>query len=272
MPLDLDQVPADNNIGVLLGKHSGIVAIDFDGTTAIDWFYDRFDISADRMNTVSWTSGREGRCQMAFTVPVDLHEFIKTRKQVTKEPSFPGARDGEGFEFRWTGCQSVLPPSVHPDTNKPYEWIVNPTNQVLECPVEILEWAMEEKPVVEREVYVPTPDELTDEKFNDIESMLQKIKHYHPTLDYDTWFKIVCITANELGDGVAEYVLQSLWPEQRAGEYRKKITSRNRSRSGSAGSLVAMIRKHEPRYKMKTAEIVTNRHLSNLKKLLKEYK
>ena len=32
----------------------------------------------------------------------------------------------ECLEFRWLGTQSVLPPSIHPLTNKPYIWINNP--------------------------------------------------------------------------------------------------------------------------------------------------
>ena len=97
-PLELTQVPDDMNIGVLLGPASGgIAALDFDGPLAWDWWDANIGIAIP--DTVTWTSGKPGRCQMAFYVEDIFWEHLATKKVDVGE--------GQGFEFRWTGGQSV---------------------------------------------------------------------------------------------------------------------------------------------------------------------
>jgi len=43
------------------------------------------------------------------------------------------------FELRAGPVQDVLPPSIHPDTGRPYEWVVEPNGAVPELPAEILD-------------------------------------------------------------------------------------------------------------------------------------
>lgn len=100
-------------IGLLLGEPSGgVVALDFDGEEA--WIYfeslfgaiDQFDIG------YIWASGKPYRCQIAWSVEEEFWSLLKTIK----------CGPNHKLEFRWTGSQSVMPPSIHPDTGKEYVW------------------------------------------------------------------------------------------------------------------------------------------------------
>lgn len=94
-------------------SHEYLIAVDCDGFSA----YDKLkEISgSDRLSpTVAFTSNREGRCQYLFKIP-QPQLCLKSRRFVTKE--------GEALEIRGAKMQSVLPPSVHPLTGKPYQWL-----------------------------------------------------------------------------------------------------------------------------------------------------
>jgi hypothetical protein len=123
-------------IGLKLG-HGGLLAIDVDGTSAATLLGQLAGENTlqDFAKTIAWTSGREGRAQYLFFVPESERERIRTRKIKTGEIDSDGKE--EALEFRWLGSQSVLPPSIHPDTQKPYRWIKSP----IECEAAIApEW------------------------------------------------------------------------------------------------------------------------------------
>jgi hypothetical protein len=64
-------------------------------------------------HTIAFTSGRPGRCQYLFVVPAEDTSLLRTRKISTGKD--------EALELRWKGCQSILPPSLHPTTGQ-YRW------------------------------------------------------------------------------------------------------------------------------------------------------
>lgn len=66
-------------------------------------------------------AGREGRDKIIFRLPPGL----ATQKLVWPAPSSDG-KPITVFELRANGGQDVLPPSIHPDTGRPYEWRVSP--------------------------------------------------------------------------------------------------------------------------------------------------
>jgi hypothetical protein len=102
--------------GLRLGQPSGyIVAIDFDGQSAIDMMLEKL---GELQKTVTFASGKPGRYQALFTVPEQYREVVTNKKQKT-------GVNGEQIEFRYNGNQSVLPPSAHPETDG-YKWINNP--------------------------------------------------------------------------------------------------------------------------------------------------
>lgn len=235
-PLTLDQVSSPN-IGLILGVHSGgVMAIDFDGETAWKWFND--NIGCNLPPTTAWSSGKPYRCQMAFKVPQEVWELVRNRKIVTKRPSAPGAGDGEGFEFRWNGQQSVLPPSKLKD-GRCYSWVEN--NPVAEIPYQILEkWIEESQP--KKQIVEDRPeisiDQLTDDVVSDVQKILTRLKRRLPVLSYDEWLTVSYGVASQVGTQVAEIILQEFYPEQQRGEYRRLFKAYSASKSPTIGSVV----------------------------------
>jgi hypothetical protein len=125
-------------LGLKLGN--GLLAIDIDGKSAaklLSQLAGENDLS-DFEKTTAWTSGRPGRKQCLFSVPEAAWFRIKHQKILTGISGDDGKE--ECLEFRWIGHQSVLPPSIHPGTGKPYTWINNPLQSP---PVQAPEWLIE---------------------------------------------------------------------------------------------------------------------------------
>jgi hypothetical protein len=108
-------------VGLKLGK--GLLAVDIDGESAAQLL-----LKLSGQNTLpvttAWTSGRPGRKQCLFSVAEKDWSRPRNLRIGTGVLGVDGAE--ECLEFRWLGTQSVLPPSVHPHTNKPYIWINSP--------------------------------------------------------------------------------------------------------------------------------------------------
>jgi hypothetical protein len=119
--------------GIKTGPVSGgLLAIDCDGQSA----HDKLNQMGELPKTVAFASGKPGRCQYLVRVAQEYWGVIKTRKITTGKK--------EQLELRWDGCQSVLPPSVHPDTGS-YSWVNSPqVCEVAECPVWLVEFMMNE--------------------------------------------------------------------------------------------------------------------------------
>lgn len=115
-----------SGFGLRTGVISGhVLAIDFDGETAIELMMNLPDYR-ELPKTPAWTSGKDGRIQLAFNIPEkyrkDFENFTNTK---LKESNGFKCADGEQLEFRYNGCQSVLPPSKHPETGQ-YQWVNSP--------------------------------------------------------------------------------------------------------------------------------------------------
>ena len=121
--------------GIKLGIPSGgICAIDIDGTAARCKLLDV--MGDDEMPiTVEFASGKPDRSQYLFTVPPELWDSLKS-----KSDKIPNGEAVEEFGFFWTGRQSVLPPSAHPETDG-YFWVHSPDNApIAPIPDKLLEY------------------------------------------------------------------------------------------------------------------------------------
>lgn len=128
----------DSGYGVRLGEISGgLLAIDVDGPSAEPILK---AICPELPKTVSWTSGKTGRCQIAFQIPAEYREKLKSfTRAVVREWEDLKADDSELLEFRYNLCQSVLPPSYHPSTGQ-YIWVNSPEDtEVAIAPQPILD-------------------------------------------------------------------------------------------------------------------------------------
>jgi hypothetical protein len=126
-------------VSVVTGPLSnGVMAIDFDGPAA--WKkYLEFSSGQAPPFTHHWTSGKIGHFQILLQVPEDKWEGLKPQKIELE--------NGNKLELRWNQC-STLPPSIHPDTAKPYFWESEADAPIAECPDFILD-LMREAPTVE---------------------------------------------------------------------------------------------------------------------------
>src|SRR4028119_431987 len=108
-------------VGLKLGN--GLLAVDIDGESAAKLL---FKLSGQNTLpvTTAWTSGRPGRRQYLLSVEEKHSPRLRNLRIGTGITGDDGKE--ECLEFRWLGTQSVLPPSIHPLTNKPYIWINNP--------------------------------------------------------------------------------------------------------------------------------------------------
>ena len=227
-PLLLSQVVSEN-IGLQLGQHSnGTCAIDFDGPEAIDFWTQTFpQHPIDSLNTIMWSSGKEYRCQAAFSVPKIYWDVLK--RKVT-----------HNLEFRWGG-QSVMPPSKLND-GRQYFWINSPsTTQLRQIPDDILTYWLQlllnDMPIID---YTP----IERPKLNDdtIVQLADELKKHYPQLSYDEWIRVTWAFCNELGtsDGVA--IMKYHYPESKQGEYRKFYNKSNTGKKITIGTVIKMIK------------------------------
>jgi len=120
----LAQLETGKATGVGLKLGNGLLAVDIDGESAA-----KLLLKLSGQNTLpvttAWTSGRPGRKQCLLSV--EEKDWLRLPKYLRIGTGIVGD-DGkeECLEFRWLGTQSVLPPSIHPLTKKPYTWINNP--------------------------------------------------------------------------------------------------------------------------------------------------
>lgn len=230
-PLRLAEVDSAN-IGLILGPASGgVAACDFDGVSAIDWFRQQFP-TVELPQTPAWTSGRAGRVQMAFQVDQLLWPVLQTKKIKTGE--------GEGFEFRWTGAQSVLPPSVHPVTGEPYQWITTAAESVKPLPQEVIHYWVQQCRSLDREPDLEPetmPEDLTEQQVQEVDAVMQALKQRHAALNYDDWRTVCWGVAHSLGRAAAQIIMQQYYPERERGEYSNLFRTWNKSRSPTLGSV-----------------------------------
>jgi len=120
-----NELQAGKATGFGLKLGNGLLAVDLDGESALQLLSKLSGQNLEIFSqTTSWSSGRPGRKQCLFSVAEKDWPRLRNLRIST------GVLDAEGgeefLEFRWLGTQSVLPPSIHPTTNKPYIWINNP--------------------------------------------------------------------------------------------------------------------------------------------------
>jgi bifunctional DNA primase/polymerase-like protein len=124
------------NIGMVCGEASGnLVVIDFDGLAAYDLFCQRFPSLVETF-TVATGSGN------------GMHVYFKTDKlpDSTKYMNIYDAPESDpdawiNIEFKANGTQVVVPPSIHPDTHKPYTVAKRVAIRRLPNMEEIVRWA-----------------------------------------------------------------------------------------------------------------------------------
>jgi hypothetical protein len=119
----LAQLESGKATGVGLKLGNGLLAVDIDGESAAKLLL-KLSGGNTFPVTTAWTSGRPGRRQ--YLLSVEEKNWPRCRNVRIGTGIVGDDGKEECLEFRWLGTQSVLPPSIHPLTKKPYTWINNP--------------------------------------------------------------------------------------------------------------------------------------------------
>jgi hypothetical protein len=174
--------------GIRTGKVSGgIVAIDADGHAAHDKITE-LSGNVPLPETVAFTSNKPGRCQYLFNVPQEYWDAIATKKIGTGVKGDDGKE--QKLELRWDGCQSVLPPSVHPETGC-YCWLRSPEEiAIAPAPMWVIEMMLKDS----GETGTPLLNHQSQayENWTDIQWALSYLNALSPSRadDYEDWLVV----------------------------------------------------------------------------------
>jgi hypothetical protein len=140
-------------VGVLLGQASGgLLAVDFDGPGSEEKFVELYGRpSSDLPLTLSWSSGRKERRQLAYRVDREWWPELHGGKRWDNESG------STVLELRWDGQQSAFA-GAHPDTDG-YSWINGRSPAEFPEPAIAPDWLLE--PIRHRETclepFTPKP-------------------------------------------------------------------------------------------------------------------
>jgi hypothetical protein len=171
-------------LGLLLNATTGTLAIDRDASgwdVAFRELTGR-DIS-DLPRTIAWTSGKPGRQQQAFTVPLDWQPLIEGRK-------LHNTAGQVALEVRWGGAAGSQVQSVvcgfHPETGA-YRWVEGCSPHELGDPAEAPEWLLE---AIVRPAYDDTEQPPPTEAHAIEAAAILRLLPPEKFQSYDPWLKV----------------------------------------------------------------------------------
>lgn len=191
-PIDADVASVVQGAG-LLHALSGTCALDIDNLAAARPWLAEHGIDVDALlsddRAVQITSGRPNRAKLIYTMKRPLRTF---------KPK------GSGIELRCANMQGrsvqdVLPPSVHPDTGKPYEWaggLLSDWHAPTAIPTALLTlWRsldveQDARAISEPDIAPPAPRV-------DLVKLKKAAFKHSPDCEYDEWLKV----GSQLHDG-----------------------------------------------------------------------
>lgn len=123
VPAEHWQTHPQEGLGVVLGP-SRLVSLDLDSLPDARAVLDALGLELDALLAGAMlVRGNPERLRAIFRAPPDLD---LTRKSLAWPPREEGGKPVTVFELRGGPVQDVLPPTIHPDTGRPYEWITPP--------------------------------------------------------------------------------------------------------------------------------------------------
>lgn len=193
------------NVG-LAHAYSGTCVIDLDRfDDAAAWFASKgVDMAVlwDAVDAIKISSGKPNRGKLLYKLPAGVAP-LRSKKLAD------GALELRCAAANGTTVQDVLPPSIHPDTGRPYEWVYD----------DILGAHWSQPPVLPAAVLKLWQSVLTPEKVAKSEKepmglgrgeLRKLIYQEDPSCDYDTWLGIGFALHHEMrGAGVG----LELWDE-----------------------------------------------------------
>lgn len=128
------------NLGIVNGINN-LRTVDIDGSEDADLLFNfmmllglDFDVEA-----YQWVVATPGG---GFHIYLDCPDFLTLTSAgvLVGDPLVEGAF--KQIELRWSGCITIFPPSIHPDTQTPYEWLFGvPQMPIKSIPLAVIEKA-----------------------------------------------------------------------------------------------------------------------------------
>lgn len=181
---DSSHIPTGYGVG-LAHAYSGTMALDIDNWDEAKELLaaHNIDLTAlyDARDAVTIDSGRQGRGKLLYAMPFGL---TLTSKKITND-SGDVVYELRCAAINGTTVQDILPPSVHPETNKPYQWGGKGNWQQLPAlPIEIITlW----QALIEGDTKRNISNGTIDASWNEITSALSSI---NPECGRDDWVAI----------------------------------------------------------------------------------
>ena len=140
--------PENLNIGIITGEISGVVVLDIDGEEGLEALKEH---NIKLPDTLAVSTGRGYHYYFKYI----KHPALKTRANYMPK-----------VDIRTDGGLAVTPPSIHPDTNKPYEWISKAP--IADFPEDLLQLFIQlSKQKKENDKGVPITEKATEGARND---------------------------------------------------------------------------------------------------------
>ncbi|MFA7167667.1 MAG: DUF3987 domain-containing protein [Sphaerochaetaceae bacterium] len=122
------------NMGAQL-QESGIVVLDIDNVEYTKLLFSAFGLDYDTVLAgAPRIKGKDGHDKAIFSAP----DIELSRKALSWPYKDDPKKQITVIEFRAGPIQDVLPPSMHPDTKRPYEWVHKPYDAIPDLPKKIL--------------------------------------------------------------------------------------------------------------------------------------
>jgi hypothetical protein len=201
----------------LLHAWSGTCALDIDKfDVAEKWLAERgVDLKAllTARNCVQISSGREGRYKLLYLLPTPMPSKklgpYKALSQVTQKDQTYHALELRCANADGDSVQDVLPPSIHPGTGRPYDWVYGDDltgdwRNLPEIPAELL--ALWHSTVEAAPAMGPTAP--SGAAASEIDALLANMD---PDADYDAWIKTGAALHHETRGSDAGFLAWDTW-------------------------------------------------------------
>lgn len=196
---------------------SGTCAIDIDKLdTAREWLASKgvdLDALLAAPDTVHISSGRPGRAKLLYALPTPLPS-LKVAPYEKLDPETEKPKKYHALEFRCAtkdglSVQDVLPPTIHPDTGRPYEWrygddLVGDWRNLPSLPEALAAlWQSQIRPIVQSGPVAPVGAE-----FEELQALLES---EDADADYDTWLAVGLAVHHETRGAQQGFALWDAW-------------------------------------------------------------
>ncbi len=183
-----------NNIGIVTGQISEVMAFDIDSRETAKRFFDTKNFPKSEMMTRS----QNGRGHVYYRLPKGL--ILGNRVRIK----------GMGaLDIRAEGGQCVAAPSIHPDTGKHYERVG--TWNLKDVPEFAPDW-------IDDEVIIPpvTHFKAPQSRVTDLDAYLSSIESIQGQNGSKGLFRVCCIARDETGNSEQAYEYVKRWNESGA--------------------------------------------------------